>query len=252
MSPSRNADRRNTAQADTLATYLEVLRDFPDGDTVCHALTRGPLGRYGAYMSMLYSSRADYCTCDLVGSYGLGAHTTRVYTSIHNNMELPGAETCRTSSPQILTAERVVERYPLAGPFYRELEPTNDVAFLPLLHRGAASGFLVLVFNGTLERTWHAHATINAVCDATSLWVLLDRYAHGHQRAAHDPTVGLALTARQREIIVGLREGATLRAIGESLGYSRATIKADLTALNTLLGAKNRHELLALAARAGL
>jgi len=49
-----------------------------------------------------------------------------------------------------------------------------------------------------------------------------------------------------------MREGRVNREIAEDLGYSVATIKADITALGQLLGASGRAEILERAKRAGL
>jgi DNA-binding NarL/FixJ family response regulator len=64
--------------------------------------------------------------------------------------------------------------------------------------------------------------------------------------------VPLEITARQREVLVLMRDDKSTRAIAEELGYSVATIKADITALGQLLGASGRAEILDKARRAGI
>ncbi len=249
----RRTDSPEVQQESTaLLSYLATLRDLPDGDTVAYAMTRGMLGSVGANLALIYSARRDGVTADLVGSYGVGSKVTRVYSVVTADMHLPGAEAFRTGVEQFLPASRVAEGYPLAAPFFEAMPQRGDIGFVPLTHRGAPIGFLVLGFNGALNRTWEVRSTITAVADATALWAIADSERNGEARALASDAPPLEFTVRQREILIHLREERSVREIAETLGYSQATIKADITSLGKLLGARGRADLLVKAKRAGI
>jgi len=249
----RRTDRPGPQQESTaLLAYLAILRDLPDGDTVAYAMTRGMLGSVGAGLALIYSARRDGVTADLVGSYGVGTKVSRVYGVVTADMHLPGAEAFRSGVEQFLPASRVAEGYPLAAPFFEALPPKGDIGFVPLIHRGAPIGFLVLGFDASLDRTWEVRSTITAAADATALWAIADAERNGEARALAADAPPLEFTVRQREILIHLREEKSVREIADLLGYSQATIKADITALGKLLGARGRADLLVKAKRAGI
>ncbi len=251
-SKGRRSGDRHAPDAAPLLSFLATLRDFPDGDTVAYAMVRGLLAPYSAEAALIYSVRADGTTLDLVGSHGVGPRETRVYQAVTAPMHLPGAETFRTGVEKFMSAEQVADEYPLAAPFFRGLAPRGDIAFVPLIHRGAPIGFLVLTFTESVDRTWQLRAVLDAMCDATSLWVIADAQRNGEARALATEAPPLEFTPRQREILVRMREGRSTREIASALGYSQATIKADVANLSELLGAKGRADLLVKAKRAGL
>jgi DNA-binding CsgD family transcriptional regulator len=243
---------RFAPDATPLLAYLGVLRDQPAGDAVAYTMVRGLLAAHGAEIAMIYAARSDGRILDLVGSHGLGRREAAAYSIVTADMHLPGAETFRTGAEKFIPAKHVAEDYPLSAPFFRDLPPSGDVGFVPLLHRGAPIGFLVLIFSGPVERTWQLRATLQGMVDATSLWLIADNALHGEGRALSGAQPPMELTVRQREVLVRLRSGAANREIAEDLGYSVATIKADVATLSAMLGAKGRADLLARAKRAGL
>ena len=235
-----------------LISYLWMLSDLPDGDAVGFAICRGLLAPYGAELALIYAVRPDGKVLDLVASYGMGRKENAVYGRVTADMHLPGAETFRLGTEKWLSKRQVAEGYPLAAPFFRTWSSQGDFAFLPLRHRGAPIGFMVLAFADPIERSWHMRATIDALLSATVMWLLASSALRGTARSNLAEVAPLEITARQREVLVLLREGRGNREIAEDLGYSVATIKADLTALGHLLGASGRAEILEKAKRAGL
>lgn len=235
-----------------LPRFLAVLRDLPDGDTVAYAMVRGVLGSMGSTFAIIYSARSDGVTADLVGACGIGPRESRVYGVVTADMHLPGAEAFRTGVERFMPAEVIAEEYPLAAPFFEALPARGDIGFIPLVHRGAPIGFLVVGFAATLDRTWEVRTTLDSVADAVSLWAIADAHRNGEARELGGESPPLEFTVRQREILVLLREDRSTREIATMLGYSTATIKADITALGKLLGARGRADLLVKAKRAGL
>jgi len=227
-----------------LISYLWMLSDLPEGDAVGFAICRGLLAPFGAELALVYAVRPDGQTLDLVASYGMGPRESAVYSRTTSDMHLPGVETFRLGTEKWLTKDEVADGYPLAAPFFRSWKSDGDFAFLPLRHRGAPIGFMVLAFARPVERSWHLRATIDALLSATVLWLLAYSALRGTVRSHLTETPPLGLTARQREVLVLMREGRSNREIADLLGFSGATIKADITALGQMLGASGRAEIL--------
>ena len=235
-----------------LISYLWMLSDLPDGDAVGFAICRGLFAPFGADLALVYAARPEGDVLDLVASYGMGRRQNAVYARVTADMHLPGAETFRMGTEKWLSKDQVAEGYPLAAPFFRSLPTQGEMAFLPLRHRGAPVGFMVLGFSAPVEHTWHLRATIDGLLSATVMWVLASSALKGTARSNLAEVAPLEITARQREVLVLLRDGKGNREIAEELGYSVATIKADMTALGQLLGASGRAEILDKAKRAGI
>lgn len=252
VSLGRRTGDRLAPDAAPLLSLLRALKDFPEGDALAYAVARGLLAPYRAEILLIYGARSDGHTLDLVGAHGMGLRETRVYQTVTSAMHLPGAECFRTGTEAFMSAYEVATRYPLAAPFFRDLVPRGDIGFLPLVQRGVPIGFLVVTFTERIDRTWQLRAILDAMCDALTLWCVADALRYGDARALVMGAPPLEFTARQREILVGMREGRSTKEIGQSLGFSPATIKADIGALSMLLGAKGRSDLLVKAKQAGL
>jgi len=235
-----------------LISYLWMLSDLPDGDAVGFAICRGLFAPFGADLALVYAARPDGHTLDLVASYGMGRRENAVYARVTADMHLPGVETFRIGTEKWLTREQVAEPYPLAAPFFRSFPTTGEMAFLPLRHRGAPVGFVVLGFSDPVEHSWHLRAMLDGLLSATVMWVLASSALRGTANSNLAEVVPLEITARQREVLVLMRDDKSNREIADELGYSVATIKADITALGHLLGASGRVEILHKAKRAGI
>ena len=235
-----------------LISYLWMLSDIPDGDAVGFAICRGLFAPFGADLALVYAARPDGHTLDLVASYGMGRRENTAYARVTADMHLPGAETFRIGTEKWLTREQVADTYPLAAPFFRSFPTSGEMAFLPLRHRGAPVGFVVLGFSDQVEHTWHLRAMLDGLLSATVMWVLASSALRGTANSNLTEVVPLEITARQREVLVLMRDERSNREIAEELGYSVATIKADITALGQSLGASGRAEILDKAKRAGI
>lgn len=235
-----------------LISYLWMLSDLPDGDAVGFAICRGLLAPFGAELALVYAARPDGHTLDLVASYGMGAKEHAVYSRTTVDMHLPGVETFRLGTEKWLSKDQVSNDYPLAASFFRTWKSDGDFAFLPLRHRGAPIGFMVIAFDHPVGRSWHLRATIDALLSATVMWLLASSALRGALRSNLAETTPLELTARQREVLVLMREGRSNREIADLLGFSGATIKADIRALGQMLGVSGRAEILERSRIAGL
>ena len=232
-----------------LSALLSVLADLPDGAAVGQAVMQGVLGPYGCDLALVYAQRTDGSAHDLVAGFGLGQRETAIYSSVPTDSHLPGAEAARTGVDRIMPAGQVAANYPLAAPFFRSRPPQGDIAFMVLRHRGAPLGFCVLGFREPLVASWHLRVTMDALLAALSLWLLTRPASEVAGRAPREP---LTTSPRQREVLVLVREGFSNREIAVQLGYSVATVKADITAMSAMLGARGRADLIHKAALAGL
>jgi DNA-binding CsgD family transcriptional regulator len=235
-----------------LISYLWMLSDLPDGEAVGFAICRGLLAPFGADLVLVYGARGDGRILDLVASYGMGQMDIAVYGRVTADMHLPGAETYRMGLEKWLTKKQVADEYPLAAPFFRARAPEGEFAFLPLRHRGAPVGFVAVGFPGRVERSWHLRATIEGLLSATVMWMLASSALRGTAPSNLGEVGPLEITARQREVLILMKAGRTNGDIARELGYSGATIKADITNLGQLLGARGRAQILEKAERAGL
>lgn len=107
----------------------------------------------------------------------------------------------------------------------------------------------MLGFPEPVPATWQLRVTMDGLLAALSLWLLTRPTSEIAGRALREP---LTVTPRQREVLVLMREGHANADIARQLGYSIATVKADITAMSAMLGARGRADLLAKAAQAGL
>jgi DNA-binding NarL/FixJ family response regulator len=73
-----------------------------------------------------------------------------------------------------------------------------------------------------------------------------------HPAVAGDPAAGAPLTAREREIVELIADGASNRVIAARLAISRHTVKFHVASILGKLGARSRTEAVALALRRGV
>jgi DNA-binding NarL/FixJ family response regulator len=78
-----------------------------------------------------------------------------------------------------------------------------------------------------------------------------DDLGFGHGSASLTQTFA-RLSPRQREVAQLLLQGQSNKAIGRKLGVSEGTIKAHVSAIYQIIGAKNRVEAVTLAAKSGI
>lgn len=107
---------------------------------------------------------------------------------------------------------------------------------VPIVSRGIVVG--VYGADGAAEHplTLDDITLLEAIADAIALW--LDR----GPRPGTARTILTTLTPRQQRVLVLVLAGSTNSAIAASLGSSPATVKAELRAVNGLLGTTDRRQ----------
>ncbi len=116
-----------------------------------------------------------------------------------------------------------------------DVEPTLLGAAITVV----AAGFAVAPARGTADQT------------TTGRWAEGFDPAGTEEDETEDEE-GVALTAREREVLALLAAGASNKAIARSLGVSVHTAKFHVASLTEKLGASGRLEAVAIALRAGL
>jgi DNA-binding NarL/FixJ family response regulator len=123
------------------------------------------------------------------------------------------------------------------------LPPDVDAALLVAAITVVAAGVAVAPAPGATDHTAADHATTGRWAEAFD--------PAGVEEEAEDAE-GVALTAREREVLALLGAGASNKAIARALGVSVHTAKFHVASLTEKLGASGRLEAVAIALRTGL
>lgn len=260
--PDRSSEvpRADTAIASRSA-FLRLITSEPDGDTVIRALVRGPLHPYGALTGTLFVPDVEEANLILVGSLGPVSPQTAAFRFVSLALDLPATRAYLTGQTLFLPQDDWVEQFPALS-FVRDAMSEQEKALhrvmvcAPLLYQGVPRG--VVNFSMTEERGWdYADYTyLEGMLAAVAMWVRIRDMSQRLEAAGLTgslPRVRAAgVTDRQRVILGLLADGKSNEAIARALGYSISTVKNDLTALMSLLAARDRHEILLRARAAGL
>ena len=200
----------------------------------------------GIKLATIYGADAANGRLILLGSMGIDDADIRRYRTtplIHSH---PGGTTVLNSETIWMSLRALAERYPLAATDARSKPwfDTGDMISLPVTSRGSSVGTIFLVADREFPRTWAFHDVLGSVSHAVVPWILLQRDAMASVPGELPRTSPLAITARERAILSFVGEGLTNAEIANRLGYSEATVRADLSRLGRLLGLSGRREVL--------
>ncbi len=238
----------------SVLAFFRLLADAPDGDTVAHSLCFGLLAPYQAELVTIHMADERRESLDLVGQWGLERELAHLYARMPVDLPSPTADVLSSGAELFVSFRQVAAEYPIMAAYLKAhpSQARSQAAYLPLRHRGVPVGVLGLRFHQPVQRTWQLRQVLDAALSGITLWGV------AHASAARGTAEGrrrqreLRISDRQRQVLALVREGRTNADIARRLGYSEVTIKADLTALYKLLGAKGREELVERAGKAGL
>lgn len=240
---------------------LRYLADVPEGDEVASALAEGFLLQYQVHIVYIYLGGLEAETLHLVGQYGMQPESVDTYREIPLSVKLPGVECYKRVETVYVPLEELLAEYPLANVYGQSERPNEPraVCLVPIVFRGRPIGIIGVEF-GQLPAAdlWQLRTDLESCADSLCLWLLALRTLRDHAGSLPKPAghrsnlTPLRLTARQRQILDQVRQDRTNPQIARSLGYSEATIKAELRSLYTLLGAGGRKDLVVKAETAGL
>jgi DNA-binding CsgD family transcriptional regulator len=243
--------------ADTaFVAFLRLLGDNPDPQTVTEALARGPLAAFRPAVSVLAFVLPEREALFVVGLVGCEGEALRRLTTIPLAADIPATRCYRTNQVISVPSAQLVEDFPLVAPYVMAAPPATDgeAIVFPIRSRGGVIAVLGLDFPQRVTQPWLLRAAVASLSGPLALWTALQLQASDGDGAGSERRGGrsLSITERQHRIIELVRQGCTNRQIAEEIGFSVPTVKAELANLCTLLGAGNRSELAARAARAGL
>lgn len=238
----------------SLLHFIRMLADAPDGDTVAHAICLGVLPAYACELVTIYMATPEREALDLVGQWGLERELARMYARMPMDLPSPERDAFQSGAEAFVSGRLIAKHYPIAASYLRAhpAQARSQFAYLPLRRRGVPVGVLGLRFHTPVQRTWQLREALDALASGVTLWALAQVEAGRSTDEGRRRQRERQVSNRQRQVLALVREGRTNADIARRLGYSEVTIKADLTALYKLLGARGRSDLVEKAERAGL
>ena len=246
----------------TRSAFMRLVTTRPDPSSLAHALGRGPLAIYKAFTSTIYAADAAEEHLELLGLWGFG-FAASPYSRLPLDLDFPLTRAYLTGQTIFVAGASVERDYPLMGAardaVLREVRMDSDgvtIVAMPLQYQGISIGACSWWCLHDRPWTWNDYTYVDGVAATLSMWLQLRRYEHsldaaglGSTRLETRPRL---LTERQKAVLTLIRDGKSNAAIAASLGYSISTVKNDVQALFTVLGATRRKELVRKALDAGL
>ena len=243
------------------SAFVRLATTTPEPDAFLKALTYGPLAAYGAFATSLYVPDDAGESLQLLGQHGFGP-SLWTYADVPLTIDFPLVRAFLTGEALVIPPDggqhNVIVTTAMGavlGDLARSRGEVTVVA-MPLQYQGVAIGSIVWLCTHPGPWTWNDYSYIDGTAAIVSLWLqlrtferALDAAGVGARRAAARPHL---LTERQLTVLALIREGKSNAAIAASLGYSISTVKNDVQALFTVLGATRRKELVRKALDAGL
>ena len=244
---------RNISHGNSLAAFINHVADVPDGDTLLNAMRWGPLATLPVYsMALFYVHRKEE-QIRLLGAYHWGTEIRRQYAVSPLSDSHPGGATILHSETIWMPLQKLAARFPLVArsmtplPFYE----AGEAISLPIVSRGTAVGSLFILLSESVPQTASRLDQLAELRQMLAPWILIQRQAEhvpkGAPRSNH-----FQLSDRELTILRLVEQGFSNNHVAEKLGYSEATVRADLSRLYKLLGANGRREVVRKARDSGL
>lgn len=240
-----------------LPGFLSMLADYPDPDHVLDALLAGPLEPRGVRTARIWIV-VDAHLVAIAGS-GFTSEEDERYAVLPGELDLGLWRSVRTGAV-LVTSDA---RHPspqfdaVDGPSWSELLSRvggHSVVRVPITQGGRGVGGLGLI----TDRPWPddpgTSALLDCVGSALGLWATHPRSGamERAQQVLRRRGRTLALSERQREILVLAEDGLSNPQIAARLRLSTSTVKQDLLNAMRALGTAERQEAPARARSLGL
>ncbi len=239
----------------SLASLLRMLADNPDPDLVAAALARGALNGFQPLVTAIAFVDHERQVLSVVGAFGRDPEIRHLYTEVPLDADIPATIACRTNEVVTTPSARLAVDFPLVAPYVKSgvTPPDGEATAFPIRLRGAVVAVLGLEFASPVAEPWFLRSAVSTVSGPLAMWAVLRmQFDDGPDSFwSRRPPRPLTMSQRQREIVALVREGRTNAQIAGEIGFSVATVKAELARLCLLLGATSRTELAEKAARAG-
>lgn len=250
---------RDVGSSSSMTTFLRAASDLTDGDALLNALAVGPWGQLPVVSLALFSVHLGEEELRLRASRGWDERRTLMYSVLPLSHHTIVGVCALSSEVAWLTMAEMVERFPLSAPEVRRSAPSLDsvAVCLPLTSRGVSVGVLWVVLESGVTQSLQVWEALLSGVQVLVMWLIA-----AHPSALQRPPVADArpvrrsstfvLSERDHEILrlVSLRR--TNREIADLLGYSEATIRADLTRMGKFLDVSGRRRILQRARELGL
>lgn len=211
------------------------------------AILRGFLSPSDATLILVHA--VDNGALRLISYAGLDPAQAKYYSRIPLAMRTPMTEALVTGAHVRMSAEEGATAYPLGSRLAHSLRGPQPTIVIRVLRRsGIPTGTATIGFAPGPPDTGEWRDRLDQLTDTLSLWSSGVDVPTSSAPTRSEETV----TPRQREILALVSEGLTNPQIAERIDVSVATVKAELSWLFTLLGAKRRADLPARAIRAGV
>ena len=244
---------RNLAIDSSIHSFLRFIADNPEGDSVAGALRHGLFAGLPVDSVSIYSINRERTLALLRGASGLSASARRDYAVSPVNLAAPGGVVTLTMELLWVSLTELTRRFPLLASDFTGTAwfETGEAICLPVVSRGKVIGTMFLVLRETVERRWHLHEMFHSAAQSLAPWMLLQEISEGAKPAP--ARTGKLLVSERELAVLRLVDSGTANAdIAEQLGYSEATVRADLQRLSRLVSANGRREVVRRARELGL
>ena len=226
------------------ASFLQFLTTFPQPDLVAQAMIRGPLAPFGCKATSLWK-HDEFDDLLRIGLHGDAAHDDDRYARVSLSIAAPLTDSFKRSAVVIVPLADFTMQFPqleMDQDFWGEVTKRNgngDVGHVPIFAQGSPIGVYVFLCDQVREWTAMDLVILDSLAAALGLWMSNPRSKLLEPRTS-ETYQGLALSARQIEILKLVSEGKSNTAISARLGYSQSTIKQELRAVMRRLRVQSR------------
>ena len=236
---------RDSSRDSSLALFIRLVAEMPDGDSLLKAVLNGPLSRAPIAAATISVANEDRTHLVQVGAFGIEGELRQAFRVTPINPALPEGYSILNSEPVWMSIRAVAARFPMVANLARAVTyyETGEILSLPVTNRGVAVGSLFMMSERPLPRTWSFHEISGAVAQAFCPWMLLRRRELAAAPVAIPRSSPLAISDRERTILDLVFQGLSNMEIAEQLGYSEATVRADLGRMSKMLGVSGRREI---------
>ena len=242
------------------SAFLRLATTNPEPDVLLKALVHGPLAAYGTFAVSVYVPDDAGEALQLLGQSGFGP-SLATYADVPLTIDFPIVRAYLSGEAMVTPARDSVGKVlaeaamgAVLADLGRGFDEVTTIA-VPFQYQGVSIGAGAWLCTHQGPWTWNDYSYVDGTAAIVALWLKLREYAHQLDaggmsgRLASRPHL---LTERQRTVLALIRDGKSNAAIAASLGYSISTVKNDVQALFTVLGANRRRELVRKALDAGL
>jgi DNA-binding CsgD family transcriptional regulator len=244
---------RNVTNVDSLASMIGLVADMPDGDVLMTALRRGPLAGLPVDTVSFYSVHPDEEVLRLRGGSGFDEQLRKEFGVLPVNDRHPMGQAVLSGESYWTGLTALFERFPFAANDARRLPAygRGEAVCMPIVSRASVIGTWFTVFSTPVHQTIARLEKFRAIGHLLGHWLLM---SSGQGAVLQTVPRSMPFHTSERELVILrlIEDGKSNLQIAQKLGYSEATVRADLSRLYRRLGVAGRREVVAKAREVGL